>query len=305
MDGPSQTVERTFAAATRRLVSWAARTFVRLVFAATLLLILIALLLGVTDVGRTGIVLLGTAATIVIGHGLRLTWPYVSSVVKRIRVRFSLRTLLVMTVVSGIGLAWLGNKLRDVRQQRQILGRAFDRGLMVGFDDAMPGWWYKRFGWNGVLFWGNVGIVCKDKPPGMTADDLKAIEGLRYSELLLSRSGITDPQLRHWTPPKELRNLKAQLTGFNDNTAVYVSQFKQLEELDLWGASLTDAGIAHLARLPQLHTLGLARTPITDDAVKHLKSMMKLQVLTIWQSGISPQGIEELKAALPNCTIHH
>ena len=143
MEGPSQTGKH-------RLISASARLFFRLVVAAALLLVLIALWQGVTEVGFSGIVLLGTAAALVVGYGLRLVWPLLLSVGRRFPVRFGLRTLLITTLACGVSLAWLGNKARDVREQRQILRQVFAGGFSVGvtdwYSDRMPHWVYRWFG---------------------------------------------------------------------------------------------------------------------------------------------------------------
>lgn len=306
MGDPAERVKGHAPTGTRHLLLWATRIAIRLVLSSALLLALLLAVLGVAETSATGVMLLAVAVAIVLGYFARLALlPLVLAIAKRVRFRFGLRTLLIVTMVSGIGLAWLGYKVRDVREQAKILRRVRDRGFLVGFDDHMPGWWFDRFGWNGVLFWGHVGVVCRDKPSTITEEDLKTLQGLRYSELSLNRSGLTDEQMRQWKPPKELKNLSAQLTGFNDKTAEHVSHFSNLEELELWGAPLSDAGVAHIARLPRLHTLGLQTTAISDSAVKHLASMKQLRELRIWRTAITPQGVEELRAALPECEIHY
>jgi hypothetical protein len=305
MDGPSQTVELHFAAATRRLVAWAARMFVRLVFAAALLLILIALLLGVTEVGRTGIVLLGTAAAIVVGHGLRLAWPTLVSASRRIRLRFSLRTLLAMTLVSGVGLAWLGNKLRDVREQRQIVRQISAGGFFVwfsdGYDSSAPQRYYDWFGISGAIATGTLEGARNNST--IRDEDLRALAGLRIRSLSLNVSNVTDDQINRCQLPAGLKCFAAAETGVGDRTVEHIASCQSLEAVELSGTKVTDAGVAHLVRLPNMYMLGLEKTPLTDDAVEHLKKMKQLHVLRIWQTSITPQKMEELRKALPDCLI--
>lgn len=285
------------------LIGWAARLFVRLAPAASLLLILIMVASGIAEIGSTGIALFAIAAAIVLGHGLRLAGPTIVTAMRRIRLRFSLRTLLVMTVITGFGLAWIGNKVRDVRQQRALVDRAYDHGFVVGFDDSLPGWLYDYFGINGALAWGDLEVVSKSSNRPFCDDDLEVLHGLRYQWLHLSFSQVSEDHIARWRPPPGLRCFEAQGTALGDKTAQHISHRLSLEAVELNGTNVTDAGVAHLATLPNLYLLGLEKTSITDDSVERLKKLKQLRVLRIWQTGITPEGAEQLREALPNCVI--
>jgi hypothetical protein len=288
-----------------RFLSWVAIVFTRLTLGAAILLVLVLAILGEFEPGPAGLALLAIAAAIVLVHLGQRLWPYVWSAATRVKPRFGLRTLLLATLVSGVALAWIGYRVRDIRQQRQFLDRAFAHNFMVGFDSEMPWWLYKYFGWNGVLAWGQVGIVCKQETERITDDDLRSLDGLRYQDLRVSFSDLNDRQIRLWKPPKELRCFWAQATPLGDSTAEFLSQCGGLETIELWGTPITDQGVAHLARLPNLHTLGLESTPVTDGAVRHLKTMKQLKELRVPRTGITPQGVAVLRAALPECEIHY
>ncbi len=298
MDGIVDTID---AKSRRRLVPWAARLFVRMVLGATFVLTLIQLANGVAEVGPTGIVLLAIAAAIVLGRGMRLAAPSIGAALKRIRIRFSLRTLLIMTMIAGLGLAWIGNRVRHVRQQRQLVRTAYDHGFLVGFDDSVAEWAYGRFGMNGALACGDLDIVCKNTP--IADGDLEALSGLRFLSLSLNRSNITDDQIVRWTPPRALVSFEAQATGLGDKSAEHLARFEQLEEIDLHGTKISDEGVSHLARLPRLYALGLRKTTITDAAIKDLAKMKQLRVLKVWQTSMTPEGVEELRRALPECIV--
>jgi len=287
----------------RPLIGWASRLFVRLVFAASLLLILILVASGVAEIGSTGIALFAIAAAIVLGHSLRVAGPTIVTALRRIRLRFSLRTLLVMTVIAGFGLAWIGNKARDVRQQRALVDRAYDQDFVVGFDNDMPSWLYDYFGITGALAWGDLEVVSKSNNRPFGDDDLEALHRLRYQSLHLSFSQVSEDHIARWRPPPGLRCLEAQGTALGDKTAQHISHCPSLEAVELYGTNVTDAGVAHLATLPNLYLLGLEKTSITDDSVEHLKKLKQLRVLRIWQTGITPEGAEQLREALPNCVI--
>ncbi len=305
MDGTSQTPERQGATGARRLVLLAAQTFVLFVIVAALLLLLYALLVGVTDVGPSGFVLLGAAAALVFCYGLRLAWPLLIRAARRIAVRFSLRTLLIMTVVCGVCVAWLGNKVRDVREQRRILGQVFEGGFGVGFtdwySDWMPRWVYRRFGISGPIATGSLDCVVNNAT--VRDEDLRALAGLRFCELSLNFSNVTDDQIVGGPLPANLKCFAAQGTALGDRALEHIAGCQSLEAVELHGTSVTDAGVAHLVRLPNLYMLGLEKTPLTDDAVEHLKKMKQLRVLRVWQTSITPQRMDELRKALPECLI--
>jgi hypothetical protein len=244
---------------------------------------------------------LSIAAAIILGQGLRLAAPKIAALLGRIRLRFSLRTLLVVTLALGLALAWLGNKVRDVRQQSAHLDTAFNHGFGVSFHDSMPDWVYRWFGMNGALAWGDLETVSHNA--SLRDGDLPALHGLRFRAISLNGSPITDEQVESWQPPHELRCFSAQRTKLGDRTLRHISQFKSLESIEFAGALPTDAGIFHLVQLPNLYMLGLEKTPLTDDALLHLKQMKQLRYLRIWQTGITPQGFKELREALPDCVI--
>src|SRR5262245_52390313 len=89
--------------------------------------------------------------------------------------RFGLRAFLLAVALCGVGLAWLGNLIRDVHQQRQILEGAFERGYGVTFDDRITHWMYQRVGMNGSLALRAVDYAVMDRrTSAISAEDFKA-----------------------------------------------------------------------------------------------------------------------------------
>jgi len=289
----------------RQLVSLITRTIALLFIAAALLLVLIALTYGVTEVGATGLLLLGIAAALVIGYGLRLAWPSLLRAGRRIPVRFGLRTLLIMTLACGVSLAWLGNKVRDMREQRQILRQVFAGGFSVGvtdwYSDRMPRWVYRWFGLSAPIATDSLGCICNNKV--VRDEDLRALAGLRFCELSLNFSNVTDDQIVRAPLPANLKCFSAQGTALGDRALAHLADCQSLEAVELYGVQVTDAGVAHLVRLPNLYILGLEKTSLTDGAVEHLKKMKQLRALRIWQTNITPRSMNELRDNLPDCVI--
>jgi hypothetical protein len=66
-----------------------------------------------------------------------------------------------------------------------------------------------------------------------------------------------------------------------DTDLEIVARLSLLEELDLTGAPVTDAGLVHLEKLTCLRHIDLRQTPVTDA------------------------GVKRLQRALPEATIYH
>lgn len=289
MDGVARSTER-------RLATWSARTFFRLALFAALLLIVFALGQGVTEVGFSGRLLLGISAALVIGLGLRRAVP---------RIRFRLRTLLIAMLVCGISLAWLGNKIREVREEQQILNRVRAGGFSISvtqwYSNWMPRWVTRGFGLSAALATGSLDCVAKNR--GVQDEDLQALAGLRFCQLSVSFSNVTDDQIVRTPLPPNLKCFSAQRTALGHRALERIADCQNLEALEMYGTQVTDDGVAHLVQMPNLYLLGLEKTPLTDGAVKHLKQMQQLRVLRIWQTNITPEAMNELRQALPNCVI--
>jgi Leucine-rich repeat (LRR) protein len=82
-------------------------------------------------------------------------------------------------------------------------------------------------------------------------------------------------------------------------------EFTQLQDLELEGVTVTDAGLEHLEGLRQLQGLGLEWTPVTDAGLEHLKRLTQLHVLGLSYTKVTDEGVKRLQQALPNCMIFH
>ena len=281
----------------RFLPAWSLPAFCWSLIGASLFLLLTLLVLRVAEFGPYGLALFLAALAVILGRGAVLAVPHA----RRVKPRFSLRTLLIMTAIGGIGLAGLGHWLRDFQQQQAALERARKRGFTFGIADGpLPGFMYRRFGLRGVIAVRGLGEIGKFNTD-ITADDLESLRGLRCRGVFLNASTVSDDELTHLLLTTGQVEFGADRTGIGDKSLEHLSQFHQLESLSLGGTKVTNEGVAYLTRLPRLHTLSLIGSPITDAAIPHLKSMQQLRILYV--SSLSPEGIAELRKALPNCKI--
>ena len=300
----SNLMERASARSTRQLVFWAARIFSRLVLGSTILLLLSLAILGVSELSQAGLALLFLATGVLAWHGGRRAWPYLSPLLSRVPVRFSLRSLIIATLAGGIGMAWCGNWLRAIRVQRQALDQLGARGYMFTFDgDPWAGWAYEQFGMSGVIAVGGIETIALEDRE-VEAADLIAMERLHFQGLYLLRCTVTDDQVLLMRPNSHLRHFEAPGCPLGDRTLAHLSKFEKLETIDLHSTTLiTDDGIAPLQQLAYLKVLSVPRTPLTDKSIGQLKAMKQLETLAVSRTAITPAGIQELRRALPNCTI--
>ena len=68
-----------------------------------------------------------------------------------------------------------------------------------------------------------------------------------------------------------------------------------LEQLDLGGTRITDAGIAHLRGMTKLKKLNLQGAALTDEGTRHLANMTELEELNLYGTKVTNVGVEVLK----------
>jgi uncharacterized protein (TIGR03067 family) len=78
-----------------------------------------------------------------------------------------------------------------------------------------------------------------------------------------------------------------------------LAKLKHLEQLDLGGTGVSDAGMKDVAKLKQLRVLWLAGTKVTDDGLKELAALEQLNNLFLANDKITGEGFRKL-AGLKN-----
>lgn len=78
--------------------------------------------------------------------------------------------------------------------------------------------------------------------------------------------------------------------------------FENLDELDIGGTQVTDAGLIHFKKLSKLRSLQAMNTKITDTGLAHLSGMPSLIILNIENTQVSGKGLAYL-AGLPELRL--
>ena len=101
----------------------------------------------------------------------------------------------------------------------------------------------------------------------------------------------------------ELSSIKQQVVYLNlnkmpvkDADLKRVSQFENLQKLDLNFTDITGNGLAELTSLKQLKTLALSGTKVTyDDLRKHIGAFKSLKTVSVWNTTLTASQIGQLQ----------
>jgi internalin A len=175
--------------------------------------------------------------------------------------RFSIRGLIVLVLLIGVGLGWL---VRSARIQREAVTSIQHAGGGVMYD------------WT----WSNEQVIPEGKPwaPAWLIHligvdyfghvTFAAISGSSLDADIEQVGRLTQLQYLYLASPRSDADL-AHLHGLN-----------QLSQLDLMPTEITDAGLAHLKGLTKLSVLRLRSTQVTDAGMKELKRALPRLTIT-------------------------
>ncbi len=224
---------------------------------------------------------------------------------KRRWYQFSLKTLLVVMLVSCFAFAWIGSRIKQARENRATL--AVDQ-VMV---DSFGGFVFRHPSRLERLF-DDPGGLESDLTVGISRDNqftnagLEHLDGLtNLTSLSLDNTKVTDAGLEHLKGLKDLEDLWLDNTKLSDAGLEHLKGLTKLELLYLRFTKITDAGLEHLNGLTNLEQLNLSATQVSDDGLVHLKGMGSLVYLNLRKTNVTDAGVKQLQEALPNCFIDH
>ena len=194
--------------------------------------------------------------------------------------QFSLRTLLLMTLVSG---AAFGSLYRDL-QEYQTNSRAMTALAERGFDlQTRPG----RLSW----LWRLLG------------SDAQLITAAKANGFNMLQGGIVDDDTSHLQELWYLTELNLKGTIVSDDALANIRHLRALEKLNLSGTRASDAGLHHLRELESVEELHLNWTQITDAGLPRLYHLKQLKSIELSGTKVTEQGIAALQSALPGCAV--
>lgn len=242
--------------------------------------------------------------------------------------RYSLRSLLVLTALTGIVCAcWVV----PVERQKSAVAAIREAGGHVSYNTGeadlahpAPQWVVDLLGidyveqpkWAFVAMDGtrsalpNIGRLESLQAVnviGASVGDqdltpLGELPHLRFLNLGGTRAG--DEGLP-WLENKErLERLELHGTATDDRAMRRIARLSHLTRLNLSRTHLTDAGLAHVQQLRNLQELHLNRTHVTDAGLMHLHTMQSLEFVSVNGSKVTKAGADELRRALPRCVVN-
>jgi hypothetical protein len=179
------------------------------------------------------------------------------------RFQFSLRSLMVVTVVVAIPFSWLAVEMKAARKQREVVEL------------------FRRLWRDSVVYDYQYGPTIALTPTGpvwlrtLLGDDFFA----NVFWVNLAGTKATDADLKH------------------------LEALPQLQWLWLRATEVTDGGLRHLQGLSQLQRLFLEDSKITDAGLLHLKGLIQLRQLYLDGTHVTDKGVKDLQQALPDCHI--
>ena len=245
---------------------------------------------------------------------------------KRRRFALSLRAYMVVVLVVGTWISWVGYK---TRVQMHAVERIRKAGGAVSYDwewrgiaplrpsePPVPQWMIDKFGPDFFGYIALVALPIEDlvsddlitevarfdrleylaiSAKSVTDAGLARLQGLtRLKTLWLHNSGITGDGLRHVAKMRDLENLSFPQGSVKDADLAYLAGLTKLKEIELTGNQITDAGLVHLGGLTHLERLELKNTKVTD--LTPIRGLTRLNWLNVQGSPLNDKAIEPIAA---------
>jgi hypothetical protein len=253
------------------------------------------------------------------------------------RFRFSLRTLLLGTVLIGFVAAWYSAEWNRIQRQRSLMEMLSTNQVSVYWDyqssaganidltQPPPGSRIMRalFGddasaYVDTAYLLNVGeqtdaslALLSNFPklktivvgPGMTHAGLQHIaRNPQLAELAIIDAQVSAEGLAQLKRLGRLKHLALSSNKIGDDELRGVEQLCQLESLRLSATKVTSRGLQHLLNLKELRELELQGTIVGDDGLAALQGLSNLRQLSVGPN-VTAAAAKTLQRQLPNCAI--
>jgi hypothetical protein len=211
---------------------------------------------------------------------------------KRRWLQFSLRSLLVFTLLCAFASAWLTNKVAQKRAEREA-AEAFARlGSLVTYD-------YQRGPFEPAGPSGPQWLL------NLLGEDLfqSSIEGAHFAgpdkdgnSWVGGGGDVTNDDLLHLNDLPNLKGLTLFWTRkITDTTAERLGRLRQLKSLSIWGTQIDDAGFAHVKGLIRLEHLSIGANHITDAGLANIRDLTRIEELDLWEDAVTDAGLVNIE----------
>ena len=227
----------------------------------------------------------------------------------RWRFQFSIRSLLVLTVVVALPFSWLAAKMQEARATLAAIEAINEVGGFVSYGDFGGPldtiYFPPDSGWLAVLLGDEYESVTFYNNTAVTDAALEDFAGLKHVQKLnLTGTKVTDVGLERLKKMEQLETLELNGTEVTDAGLENLKGLDHLLTLGLFATKITDAGLEHLKGLNRLQQLRLDGTHVTDTGLEYLKGLKQLEVLSLGGTKVTDAGGKKLQQALPKCQIY-
>jgi len=232
--------------------------------------------------------------------------------------QFSLRSILLLTLVVGLLAGGLRTKFVQIQRQQAAMARLGGSDFADRYD-FRPGvwvpWWLDRIFGDPLAARPYVDVrrewiadadldylhdfineISLSLSGGFTDESLQRV-GRVHSiwRLEVRDSPVTDAGLVHLKDLPALEELWLSDTAITDAGLERIASWKNLTVLKLCAsAGITDAGMEQIGKMRNLYELRLCRTAITDDGLRHLSGLSNLRTLDLAGTRITGAGLEHI-----------
>jgi serine/threonine protein kinase len=134
--------------------------------------------------------------------------------------------------------------------------------------------------------------------PNLTGSGLKYLEGMNLVYLDLEDTAISCDSLKYLTKINQCVELRLSMVkDLRDECMSTIAQVPRLASLSLNGTKITADGIRRLVPAKELRDLSLINAGITDDAARYFVQMPNLLRLNVVDTKMTDKGLQDLAAS--------
>ena len=220
---------------------------------------------------------------------------------------FSIRSLLLLMTVVGIGLAWKMNRVRKLRvavaEVEQLGGDISYVHELSSTTSEPPGpKWFRSV--LGEDFFAEVNQI--NLRSERTDDETCAMIAQlpRIDSLIIKSDRVTDRGLADIAAANSLVALEIRSANVTASGLASLQRLQNLGSLVLSrNNSDTDAWLSALRSLNQVRNLYLDDTDTTDAGLLKLESCVWLEFVDLTGAEVTKQGVQRLRKSLPDCKV--